>query len=201
MLDRKSSLRRHIRETLANYSAEQLLLASSLIVDRLLAMPPVAAANTIMIWFPLPGEVDLSSLADWLWQRPAPKGAGRLALPRVDWTARTITPVIVNNLSTDCVPGRYSLREPKADLDSLALDDLDVVVVPGLAFDVGGFRLGRGGGFYDRLLAQLSELPADRRAQTIGVCLDEQVINRVPREAHDLRVDMMVTPTRTIVCV
>jgi 5,10-methenyltetrahydrofolate synthetase len=120
----------------------------------------------------------------------------RVCLPRTNWNSKTLDPVPVQNLSTDIVLARYSLREPKADLLPLALGDLDVVIVPGLAFDSTGARLGRGGGFYDRLLARVAGLPAGNRPVSVGVCLDEQVVENVPVEAHDLRVDMMVTPSK-----
>ena len=136
-------------------------------------------------------EVDLTGLVQGL------LGAGgvRVCLPRTDWQSMTLEPVAVENLSTDIVVRRYSLREPRADLLPLALGDLDVVIVPGLAFDSTGARLGRGGGLYDRLLARVAGLPAGNRPVSVGVCVDEQVVEKVPVEAHDLRVDMILTPT------
>ncbi len=136
-------------------------------------------------------EVDLSNVLLDLMRQPR----HRVCLPRVNWASKSLTPVPVQNLSTDIVVGRYSLREPKADLLPLAPGDLDVVIVPGLAFDSTGARLGRGGGLYDRLLARVAGLPAGNRPVSVGVCVDEQVVEKVPVEAHDLRVDMILTPT------
>jgi len=73
-------------------------------------------------------------------------------------------------------------------------DIVDVVIVPGLAFTERGDRLGQGGGWYDRFLAGVR---AD--CVTIGVCFDEQVVAAIPVEPHDVPVDRVVTPTRTIV--
>jgi 5-formyltetrahydrofolate cyclo-ligase len=139
-------------------------------------------------------EVDLSEFVTQCLNDPH----HRVCLPRTDWANKSLTPVPVQNLSTDIVLGRYSLREPRADLPELALDELDVVIVPGLAFDATGARLGRGGGFYDRLLERIATLPAGKRPTCVGVCLDEQMVEKVPVEAHDLRVDMMVTPSRNV---
>jgi 5-formyltetrahydrofolate cyclo-ligase len=74
------------------------------------------------------------------------------------------------------------------------LADLDLVVVPGLGFDEAGGRLGRGGGFYDRFLAR-----PGLKAWKVGVGLDEQVVGPVPRDAWDVGLDALVTPTRTLV--
>jgi 5-formyltetrahydrofolate cyclo-ligase len=86
--------------------------------------------------------------------------------------------------------------QPRADLLPLAPAQLDVVLVPGVAFDATGGRLGRGGGFYDRFLTQIR----DQLGVTIaGVCFDEQIVDSVPMHAHDVRVGMILTPTRTLV--
>ncbi len=119
-----------------------------------------------------------------------------LALPRADWTTNRIDPVLVHNLSSDCEPSRYSIVQPRADLLPLAPDALDVVLVPGVAFDAAGGRLGRGGGFYDRFLTLLRDRPSVTIA---GICFDEQVVDSVPMHAHDVRVGMILTPTRTLV--
>jgi len=88
----------------------------------------------------------------------------------------------------DLVAGAFGVREPGAGARRIEVAALEVLLVPGLAFDETGMRLGRGGGFYDRLLA----LP-DLRARLVGVCFEVQVLPELPVEAHDRAVDAVVT--------
>jgi 5-formyltetrahydrofolate cyclo-ligase len=92
----------------------------------------------------------------------------------------------------DLAAGPRGVREPRRRRPVEAAD-LDVVVVPGVAFDGAGARLGRGAGFYDRFL---HALPA--RVWRVGVAFDLQILERVPTEGHDARLDLVVTETRTL---
>lgn len=194
----KQAVRELVRTRMGALTDAAWSRAAEKITARLLELGEQRGWRSWMVFLPIArtsggrDEVDLTGLVEAL------LGADgiRVCLPRTDWGTSTIEPVPVQNLSTDIVVGRYSLREPKADLLPLAPGDLDVVIVPGLAFDATGARLGRGGGFYDRLLARLAALPASHRPVSVGVCVDEQVVENVPVEAHDLRVDMMVTPSK-----
>lgn len=90
--------------------------------------------------------------------------------------------------------GRYGIAEPaEHPARHLRATDLDVVVVPGLCFDARGHRLGYGAGYYDRFLSTLRP-----DALRVGVAFDAQVIDHVPNEAHDERVDLLLTEERVI---
>ena len=92
--------------------------------------------------------------------------------------------------------GHYGLLEPKAEfLRPHDPGQLDLVILPGLAFDLEGNRLGRGGGYYDRLLAQL-----DPRTVLVALAFDFQVREQIPREEHDRAVHKIVTPNGIIAC-
>lgn len=84
--------------------------------------------------------------------------------------------------------GAFGICEPDSDCTPCPVDQIDLAIVPGTAFTASGQRLGRGGGFYDRLLAH-----PDFRAATIGVCFDVQIVDRLPAEPYDRPVDMVVT--------
>lgn len=193
----KQAVRELVRARMAALTDAAWNRAAEGIAARLFELGAQRGWRAWMVFLPMAraergrDEVDLTGLVQGL------LGAGgvRVCLPRTDWQSMTLEPAAVENLSTDIVVGRYSLREPRADLLPLALGDLDVVIVPGLAFDSTGARLGRGGGLYDRLLARVAGLPAGNRPVSVGVCVDEQVVEKVPVEAHDLRVDMILTPT------
>ncbi len=88
--------------------------------------------------------------------------------------------------------GYFGIREPVASCEEITFNRLSLVLVPGLAFDPHGRRLGRGRGYYDRLLANV-------RSVTCGVAFDGQLVPEVPADAHDVRLNCVLTPTRWMV--
>lgn len=139
----------------------------------------------VMGFLPVPGEPDLTRMYRFCIDFDRP-----LCLPRVDWDAGTMVAVAVTSLDEGIVTGRHGLREP-AQGTVIDPTDLGVVIVPGLAFDEAGNRLGRGGGFYDRFLATT---PAFR----IGVCFEVQLVPSVPAGPLDVPMDAVVTERRVI---
>ena len=93
----------------------------------------------------------------------------------------------------DLQPGYCGLLEPTAGMAGADPEAIDVVLVPGVAFDLHGHRLGMGGGFYDRLLANLPP-----EVMKIGLAFDEQIVEAVPREQHDVVLDAVITPRRIL---
>jgi 5-formyltetrahydrofolate cyclo-ligase len=102
------------------------------------------------------------------------------------YTARQIVEPV-----RDLVPGKFGIREPAAHCPEVPLNRLDLALVPGIAFDVSGGRLGRGKGFYDRLLPAVNGLKC-------GVAFDEQIVDAVPVGPMDVRLNCILTPTRWI---
>ena len=100
--------------------------------------------------------------------------AGKIAiLPQFDAATQNYVARRVQNLRDEIVAGQFRVREPKPDCEKIPLNKIDLVLVPGVAFDLRGNRLGRGRGFYDRLLAEI-------RGVKCGVAFDEQVVDEVP---------------------
>ena len=91
------------------------------------------------------------------------------------------------------VPGAYGLPEPGRDCPEIAPEAIDVVLVPGTAFDAGGGRMGYGGGYYDRFLSA-------NRCTAAALAYECQVIRRVPTEAHDVPMDYIITPAGILTC-
>ncbi len=142
-----------------------------------------------MLFLPLPGEPTLSTVATIL----AHQGT-TICAPRCDLQTRHMWPVAPDRSelgTTDfrelfsCGP---SLRQPPPGWRTVPIEMLDLVLVPGLAFDRSAHRLGRGGGFYDRFLAT-----PGLRAFKVGIAIDEQLIDKVPMESHDVPLDAVVT--------
>lgn len=183
----KESLRAELRQALRAVPADRRHTESRAVCERLAASPRVSAARRLLVYLAMPNEVDLDP---FITARLAANIA--IGAPRVDWDQAQMTVGALTNLANGVAHGRHGVREP-APGPAIPLDSFDLAIIPGLAFDPVGARLGRGGGFYDRFLAGL------RRVSTVpvlGVAFDEQIVPRVPMEGHDVAVDAIATPTR-----
>jgi 5-formyltetrahydrofolate cyclo-ligase len=124
----------------------------------------------------------------------AARAAGKtVALPRVDGAARMLELHAVTDIAADTAAGYRGIPEPLATCPPVAVESVDWVLVPGVAFDLAGRRLGYGGGYYDRLLALL---PPD--TPRLAGAFDLQIVAHVPAARHDLIVDAIATETRML---
>ncbi len=139
-----------------------------------------------MFYAPLPDELDLWPLAT-----RAAKAGKKIALPRYEVTAGKYEICDVHDLSRDLVRGRWGIREPSANCRLWPTNWLDLILVPGVAFDLHGRRVGRGKGYYDQILTNM-------RGMRCGVAFDEQLVLAVPSEAHDATLNCILTPTRWV---
>ena len=131
----------------------------------------------------MPDEVDV-----WPLLEETLAGGKMAALPRYDTLSNDYSARHVHHLQTEVEPGQFGIREPKAGCPEIPLERLALILVPGVAFDLRGGRLGRGRGFYDRLLPQIHGVKC-------GVAFDEQIVDAVPTGNHDVRMDFILTPT------
>lgn len=181
--EQKAVLRRAVRRRLVGLPADEREQRSGRIVRRIVELPAWRAARRVLLFAPLPTEPDL----DALWRDGVLAGK-QVAYPRVEGTAVRL--YFVAGLD-ELEPTRWGLREPPARPARAAdLGDIDLVLVPGLAFDAAGGRLGRGGGYYDRLLAHRE--PA--RTRLVGVCFAfQRAVEALPWAAHDVGMDSVCT--------
>ena len=180
----KSALRQHIRDRLGQISLAVRMVESLELCARL--EPQLQSAHAILFFAPLPDELDVWPLLEKL--LPAKKIC---ALPAFDSAAQIYSSRRVTNLETDIFTGKFGISEPLATCGEIPLNQFDLVLVPGLAFDKSGNRLGRGRGFYDRILAAASGVKC-------GVAYDFQLLEKIPAEPHDARVNFIFTPTRCV---
>ena len=158
------------------------------IVRRLWRVPVFLAAKTIMLYASAGSEVSTDAVIE-----SALKRGKKVVLPRVDKKTGKLCAQLVTDMTADCAPGSFGVREPHAvRCPVVSPRNIDVVVVPGLAFGRDGSRLGHGKGFYD---AWLRGIPAEKR---IGIAFDNQVVSTLPAEAHDSIVSTIVTEKRVI---
>ena len=159
----------------------------SLAVCRLILESTVwQRASQVMLYVPMSGELNVNSLME-NWS----KNRKLVALPRFSVKKNAYEACEINNLS-DLVPGKFGVPEPSPDSQIMDTKQLDLAIVPGVAFTALGSRLGRGGGFFDRLLARIPAIKC-------GVCFDQQVYPDVPVERHDIKMDMIATPNGWLV--
>jgi 5-formyltetrahydrofolate cyclo-ligase len=182
----KAQLRQRVKAQLAGLS-EELRRDSSAQARALLSRQQAwQQAGCILFYAPTHEEINLWPLAE-----EAVKVGKMVALPRYDVAADSYEACRVTDMQQELRIGRYGLREPLEDCPVVPLNRLDFVLVPGVAFELHGRRLGRGKGYYDRLLAAAG-------GKTCGVAFDEQIVERIPVEPHDSDVNCILTPTRWI---
>jgi 5-formyltetrahydrofolate cyclo-ligase len=178
----KAAVRRHL---LARRRGRAVAADGPAVAARVIELLTTSSA-TVCAYVATAGEPPTAHLLDRL-----TAGGHRVLLPvllpdlDLDWAA--LSP------DEDLVPGRFGLHEPAGPrLGPDAVAQADLVVCPGLAGDLAGARLGRGGGSYDRALARTS-------ARSVMLLHDDEVLDAVPAQPHDRPVDVIVTPTRTLV--
>ncbi len=125
------------------------------------------------------------------------KSGGRLCYPRCDVDGAGNPTLVfheVTRIEEELVPGPFGLREPKPVLPVVSCQEMDLMLIPGAAFDRTGTRLGRGKGYYDRFLAGCPSLP------TFAPVFPWQIVDALPREAHDATIHALIAPEGEIVC-
>ena len=184
----KVALRKQIRERLRRHWPTARVDGSRELCASLRQVSAWLSAKSVMCFAPLPDEVDI-----WPLVEEALANGKAVALPRFSVVTQGYVAAIVRDPGADLGEGRFGIREPRAECPEFPLGRLDLVLVPGVAFDACGHRLGRGHGFYDRLLGEV-------RGVKCGVAFDEQVLAEVPAGCEDVRVNCIVTPTRWLEC-
>jgi 5-formyltetrahydrofolate cyclo-ligase len=180
----KSALRTQIRAALERISPAVRAVESIGLCDRL--EPQLHSARRILFFAPLPDELDVWPLLEKL------LASGKIcALPCFDAATQSYPARQVNNPAADIAIGKFGVREPVPGCAEISLAKFDLVLVPGVAFDLHGNRLGRGRGFYDRILAGASGVKC-------GVAHDFQLLEGIPAEPHDVKVNFILTPSRGV---
>lgn len=178
----QQTLRSTARAWLKSQPPEALARASAAIRERLSQEPVFQSAGSILFFYPRWDEPDLWPLVEMC------LNAGRhVAIlryrPEGDlYEAVALTRETLARLQ----PGRFGIPEPPGSMNRIDLKMLDLTLVPGLVFARDAARIGRGRGYFDRFLSELTGLKA-------GVCFEGQVVDRVPRNAHDVPMDFVLT--------
>ena len=172
----KSLLRREVRARLAVLDADEKCLRSQYICNEVKKHLAVSGARVVALFSPLGYEPDIWPLVESL------ASTVSVVLPRVEGDVMNFYVYDRNSMAV----GSFGINEPQNSVGVHAAE-IDAVVVPGLTFSVDGARMGRGKGYYDKYLSQ-----SDFAAMKIGVCYREQVVESIPTEPHDVKMDTVI---------
>jgi 5-formyltetrahydrofolate cyclo-ligase len=186
LLQAKTTLRTEIRAQLQGLSLAHRTQRSAELCARLREQKIWRQAKAVLLFAPLPDEPDI-----WPLLQEAMDEKKIVGLPCFESKANSYVARRVTDPARDLVAGKFGIREVAELSPELELNQLDLVLVPGVAFDARGGRLGRGKGFYDRLLACV-------RGTKCGVAFDEQFVETVPVGPQDIPLNCILTPTRWI---
>ncbi len=180
----KSDLRAQMRAALQKMATDKRQQDSRQIRERLVRQSVWNEASAVLFFVPLPDEPDLLPLlAEAL-------AAGKtVALPRYVPDTGSYAACRIEQYPQDCISGKFGIPEPSPACPIFPPNRLDLSLVPGLGFDLSGHRLGRGKGYYDRILKEVTGIRC-------GVAFDEQLIDQIPTEPHDIALNCILTPTQ-----
>ena len=171
----KTLFRRNIKLATRALSQEECQAQSESVVQHLLDILAQRQPRVVALFAPLPDEVQIGELGKQL--------GCRVVLPRVEG----VDMEFYDYASSSLEQGAFGIMEPQGG-EACRADEIDLMVVPGVAFTASGDRLGRGKGYYDKYLSR-----EGFRAYCVGVCYAHQLLEQLPTEPHDKQMDMVVS--------
>jgi len=185
IFERKKEIRKRIDALRRRKPAEWILEHSRRITETLAGQPFFKMAATVHTYVSWRNEVDTHALIQTMLEQ-----GKNIIVPKIEGSQGALVHARIHSLS-DLLPGAYGIPEPTRVDPSYDIREIDIVLVPGVAFDRSGYRLGFGGGYYDTFLKQLE-------AQRVGLAFDFQLVEEVPRRAEDEKVDIIITENEII---
>ena len=180
----KQALRKQLRTVRAALPKSACEARSAKTMERLLGLEELRSATVVLAFASIGNEVSTSAFID-----ACLEGGKRVGLPRVVGDDLALHEIASG---TELVPGAFSVPEPPETSRILSDDEIDFALIPALAVDPRGHRIGYGGGYYDRLLPRLGS------ATTCAVVYDFQLIAEVPDLRFDAKVELIVTDDRVL---
>ncbi len=194
----KQAFRQRIISEREKMPAGLRLQYSAEIVRRIVQLPEYQAARAVLGYMNFGAEFESEILV-----RQVLEDGKQLLLPNVNRVTNELDIYRVVNLQLDLAPGVWNIREPLADRCNKvnSLEEIDFILLPGVAFGRDGARLGYGGGFYDKLLAQLDDANRmEHRLVLVAGAYAIQLVEDIPQEGTDRKVQWLVTENETISC-
>ena len=183
----KDFWRKKIKNIRDKISLEEKIMAEKKIRKKIYSLKEYKNSKLVMSYVSFSNEVDTRIFIKETLKTK------RVAVPKIDFMKKEIIPVEINSLN-GLEKNRYGILEPTSFENKVAVNEIDLVIVPGIVFDINGYRIGYGGGYYDRFLVKIPQ------EKTLGICFDFQIIDCVPRNSYDVRVKKIITEKRIILC-
>lgn len=187
--EKKQEIRNGVIQKITNLGAEALAEKTKAVEERLFEFANFLEARIVLLYTPAEAEVDTREIIkrSFMYNKI-------IVLPSFDPESKKVTLMKVDDLDNDLIDGpRGNLEPDPKRCKAVPMDCLDIAIIPGLAMDEKGGRLGLGNGYYDRLVP---DLPITTRK--VGLILEDQIISMTPMESHDKHVDIVVTDKRII---
>ncbi|MCS7151427.1 MAG: 5-formyltetrahydrofolate cyclo-ligase [Endomicrobia bacterium] len=181
-LKEKQILRDKFLKMRLSMSIEEVKNKSRKVVENLISIDFFKKAENILLYYPFKNEVDILCLLSMFTYK-------KFYFPVIDFENKKLK---AKEYSGSFYENKYGIKEPAGELETFEINSLDFLVIPGIVFDKEGYRIGYGGGYYDKVLKSFSKI-------TCGVCFDEQIVEKLPcSEEHDAKVSYIVSDKRII---
>lgn len=187
----KPNIRKKIIAERKNMTDQQVESLSDMIINKLKKLPIYKKSETVMVYISFGNEVDSRKLIEDCF-----KNGKRVVVPFCQKDGMKLIPTEIKDLESDLVTDDMGYIQPKKDsIRPVDTSEIDLIVLPGIAFDRKGYRVGFGAGYYDRFLGKLNfTIP------TIGIAYDYQMIESfITMESHDIPVDYVITEDRIVI--
>jgi 5-formyltetrahydrofolate cyclo-ligase len=194
----KQAIRQRIIADREQLTAAERAFLSHAISERIANLNVYRTANTVLAYMSFGAEFCTEE-----WVQQALREDKCVLLPKVNRTTNELDIYRVSNLQHDLAPGLWNIREPLVERCTkiIALNEVDFILLPGIAFGRDGARLGYGGGFYDKLLARIKDANQGCRPALVAGAFAIQLVEGLPQEDTDHKVEWVVTESETIQCV
>lgn len=180
----KKQMRKEIIKARISIDEQQVILKSKIICDKIKQIISFQNSDTVMAYLPFRNEVDVTFLFDYLWSRKK-----RVVIPVCEAESCALIPSELRNIEEDLKPGTWGILEPKAEkMRPVLPEEIDFIIIPGVAFDPLCNRLGYGGGYYDRFLLRIKE-----NTPKVAVAFDLQIVDSLVPGKYDIPTDMVIT--------
>lgn len=188
----KRTIRSKVEALRSSLTAQQRLEKQAILNHKLIQFCTQGQLQSVMVYMPYRSEPDVTPFIEWCWESDL-----TVYCPRMVPASKSLTIHPVRSYH-DTQVNQFGIKEPRSPLAiSRNIEHIQMILVPGLAFDKQLARLGYGGGYYDRLLAD-----DDKREYSspwkIAVAFDVQIVDRIPSQPHDVQMDLLMTESMTM---